>query len=51
MPAKKCAHDTCDCVIPEGSKSKYCSNFCEDSKGLTTLRCDCGHPPCTGQTF
>jgi hypothetical protein len=29
--------------------SKYCSTFCEDSKDLTTLACDCGHPGCEAQ--
>jgi hypothetical protein len=41
---KKCAHDACSCPAAPGSN--YCSNFCEDSKGLTTLTCDCGHAAC-----
>jgi hypothetical protein len=41
---KKCAHDACSCMAQPGSK--YCSNFCEGSKGLTTLKCDCGHDAC-----
>lgn len=42
---KKCAHESCKCMATEGSN--YCSNFCQDSKGVTTLECDCGHPACT----
>ena len=41
---KKCAHKMCNCLAAEGSS--YCSNFCEDSKDMTTLTCDCGHPAC-----
>ncbi len=41
---KKCAHTTCSCMVPEGQK--YCSTFCEDAAGTTTLQCDCGHPSC-----
>ena len=41
---KKCAHETCSCMAAPGSK--YCSNFCEDSKGFMTLTCDCGHAAC-----
>lgn len=44
--SKKCAHETCSCMAAPGSK--YCSTFCEDSKGLTTLECDCGHAGCSG---
>ncbi len=42
--AKTCAHETCSCLVVSGSK--YCSDFCEDSEGLTTLTCDCGHTMC-----
>ena len=45
--AKKCAHGSCRCIARSGSS--YCSPFCEDSKDLTTLECDCGHPGCAGQ--
>ena len=41
---KKCAHETCTCIAPEGQK--YCSPICEDSTSMTTLQCDCGHPGC-----
>jgi hypothetical protein len=42
--SKKCAHVACHCLATHGSN--YCSTFCEDSKDLTTLVCDCGHPAC-----
>lgn len=42
---KKCAHEPCTCMAAE--KSKYCSQFCEDSKGVTALKCDCGHAGCS----
>jgi hypothetical protein len=42
--SNKCAHTACQCLAAPGSK--YCSTFCEDSKDLTTLVCDCGHPAC-----
>ncbi len=41
---KKCAHEGCSCLAAEGSK--YCSLFCEDAKGMTTIKCDCGHVGC-----
>jgi len=41
---KKCEHKGCKCLAK--GESKYCSTFCEDSKDLTTLVCDCGHPAC-----
>ena len=47
VEAKKCSHETCNCLAAPGSK--YCSDFCEDSEGLTTLTCDCGHPGCKGR--
>jgi hypothetical protein len=45
--SKKCAHETCRCIVPSGQK--YCSTVCEDSKGVTTLGCDCNHPDCAAQ--
>jgi hypothetical protein len=45
--SSKCAHTPCQCPAAPGSK--YCSTFCEDSKDLTTLECDCGHTGCAGQ--
>ncbi len=45
--SKKCAHELCTCVVPDGQK--YCSTFCEDSKGTTSLQCDCGHGGCNAQ--
>ena len=44
--AKKCAHEGCTCMATEGSK--YCSTYCEDSVGKTTLSCDCPHKGCAG---
>jgi hypothetical protein len=44
---KMCAHTGCKCLAAEGSS--YCSTYCEDSKDLTTLECDCNHPMCEGQ--
>lgn len=41
---KKCAHEPCACIPPEGEK--YCSQVCEDAKAFTALACDCGHPVC-----
>jgi hypothetical protein len=45
--SKKCAMDGCTCVPSEGKK--YCSTYCEDAKGVTTLKCECGHPSCKGE--
>ena len=45
--SKKCAHSVCNCIAKPGSK--YCSTFCEDSRNMTTLVCDCGCPECAGQ--
>ncbi len=47
--AKKCAHESCNCMAAEGSK--YCGNYCEDSKGFTTLSCKCGHEACASQSM
>ncbi len=46
---KKCAHELCSCMAPEGQK--YCSTFCEDAVGTTTLQCDCGHPGCEARSL
>ncbi len=46
---EKCAHAACTCIAPEGQK--YCSQFCQDSIGTTTLQCDCGHPGCERQAL
>jgi hypothetical protein len=40
---KKCAHELCKCLVTD---KKYCSQFCEDSKNVTALECDCKHPAC-----
>jgi hypothetical protein len=44
MADNKCAHPLCKCIPPTGQK--YCSTYCEDSKDVTTLQCDCGHGSC-----
>jgi hypothetical protein len=44
MADKKCAHELCNCQAREGSK--YCSDSCEMSRGMTHLRCTCGHTEC-----
>ncbi len=46
---RKCAHELCSCMAPEGQK--YCSTLCADSVGTTTLQCDCGHPGCESRTL
>ncbi len=40
----KCKNTGCSCMATKGSS--YCSTFCEDTKGTTTLQCDCGHSAC-----
>ena len=45
MEQKKCAHEACQCIAPEGKK--YCSTYCEDAKDITELTCECGHAGCT----
>lgn len=42
----KCAHQACNCVTPKNEK--YCSEYCKDAKGMTTLQCHCGHASCSG---
>jgi len=41
---EKCAHPSCQCPAPEGSK--YCSPYCEAAANTVELACDCGHPGC-----
>jgi hypothetical protein len=41
---KQCAHKGCTCMAK--TDSKFCSQFCEDSAGVETLTCGCGHPGC-----
>jgi len=45
---KQCAHKGCSCLARE--HSNFCSQFCEDSKDLTTIACDCGHPGCAAHS-
>lgn len=44
---KKCAHPACSCTVTGGAK--FCSQICEDSKGMIELKCDCKHPGCAGE--
>jgi len=44
--SKKCAHAACSCMVSDGKK--YCSQMCEDSKKITTLKCNCKHEGCSG---
>ncbi len=44
---KKCAHELCSCTV--SGKDKYCSQSCEDNKGITQLTCDCKHPECSSK--
>ena len=46
---KKCAHPACSCPPEEGSH--YCSQICKDSKGVASIKCDCKHPGCSGETY
>jgi hypothetical protein len=42
-PRPKCAHPSCDCPVPAGSK--YCSDYCRKAPE-TELHCNCMHPGC-----
>jgi hypothetical protein len=44
--SKKCANTACSCTVP--ADKKYCSQMCEDSKSVTSIKCDCKHPACSG---
>ncbi len=41
---KKCAHASCSCLVPVAQK--FCSQICEDSVGVMSIKCDCKHPAC-----
>jgi hypothetical protein len=43
----KCAHPACNCTVAKGDK--YCSTYCHDARDTVELRCNCGHPGCTGE--
>ena len=44
---EKCAHAACKCLVPENSPhGKFCSVHCATAKGVSELKCDCGHPGC-----
>jgi hypothetical protein len=46
--SKKCAHKECSCTAKPGEK--YCCQHCQaaDTAKVHSLKCDCGHPGCTG---
>jgi hypothetical protein len=45
--SEKCAHPSCVCTVTKGGAyGKYCSEYCKEAKGVTSLRCDCKHPAC-----
>jgi hypothetical protein len=46
VEAKKCAHESCSCVVAEDKK--FCSQICEDSVGILSINCDCKHEACEG---
>jgi len=39
----KCAHPSCDCKVPNGTK--YCSDYCKKAPEIE-LHCNCQHPEC-----
>jgi len=42
---KKCAHQTCTCMVTGGRR--FCSDYCEDANDSDpTSECTCGHPGC-----
>jgi len=46
---KKCAHPSCACLLePDRPFGKYCGEHCEDAGEMDELRCECGHPMCSG---
>jgi len=45
--ANKCAHPSCQCMVPKGGLyGKYCSEYCKESGQHTELRCGCQHREC-----
>lgn len=49
--SEKCAHESCVCMVSEdGEFGKFCSARCRDTKDLSELRCDCGHPGCAADS-
>ncbi len=48
----ECAHDLCNCTLTaEMETEEYCSPVCKDdeSGGIESDACKCGHPPCDVQ--
>lgn len=42
----KCAHPSCHCVVPAGTK--FCSDYCKKAPQVE-LHCNCMHPDCRKQ--
>ena len=43
----RCAHPSCECVVPpKGAYGKYCSEVCKEAGQITELRCNCQHAEC-----
>lgn len=40
---QKCAHETCQCKVPSGTK--YCSDYCKSAPEVE-LHCNCQHTGC-----
>ena len=40
---QKCAHPSCECTVPAGTK--FCSDYCKKAPE-TELHCNCMHPGC-----
>lgn len=41
---QKCAHPACDC--PPAKGSRYCGDYCKDTRKSLELSCNCRHPGC-----
>jgi hypothetical protein len=42
-PDQKCAHPSCHCEVPAGTK--YCSDYCKKAPEVE-LHCNCPHTDC-----
>jgi hypothetical protein len=43
-PQQKCAHPSCECTVPPGTK--FCSDYCRLAPEIE-LHCNCKHPGCS----
>ena len=43
---RKCAHPSCQCMVPAGGPREVCSEHCQEAREIIELRCDCKHPGC-----